>query len=507
MIVLAALLAAMSIWEYPDRQLQHEQLRARFVTAMREHDVASRLEHCTKAVELLPDDPIWRYNLACSLAVAGRRDEAFDTLEQAIDLGLRDVAMIRGDEDFKRISGDARFAELLEYAEERSHRPQITGPNAAVPATGEFGRTVVIGGQNLNWDFEGGAFAVAMKLQGGTNALYTGFLYSNRDLGHSVLKTADFPGLTPVAYDSEVRNHHADVDAASMIFPYPLFGNASRAYIDPKFWRSIPRLMMTADAARLSRQVKIYLSNQIWAYPANADCPPVGTNGDVFASITPYWLVTAGASWSDQPYLRAALTAAGALPAATRAAVVDKGLLAPTVMTLIRKSLAGVTNETEYLSVRAHPSALPPGGCDFGRLKRLAAALTPEAVPPLVPLTLALHAPEHRPDLSEVTYVTPFASAVVLRSDDAKRVFTVCARGAGEYAFSLVRDGAGAAKLERPRPDTASIVIDRQRMTVSNRVDLAVFGRDSGTGWGAPSYVSIAVMDAAAPYSDPVLTR
>ena len=43
-------------------------------------------------------------------------------------------------------------------------------------------------------------------------------------------------------------------------------------------------------------------------------------------------------------------------------------------------------------------------------------------------------------------------------------------------------------------------------MSPTNRVDIAVFGRNPGTGWGAPSYVSFARMDPDAPYSDPILT-
>ena len=43
-------------------------------------------------------------------------------------------------------------------------------------------------------------------------------------------------------------------------------------------------------------------------------------------------------------------------------------------------------------------------------------------------------------------------------------------------------------------------------MTVNNRIDITVVGRNPGTGWGAPSYVSFAVMDPSAPYSDPALT-
>ena len=36
--------------------------------------------------------------------------------------------------------------------------------------------------------------------------------------------------------------------------------------------------------------------------------------------------------------------------------------------------------------------------------------------------------------------------------------------------------------------------------------DVAVFAKNAKSGWGAPSFVSFAVVDPAAPYSDPVLT-
>jgi hypothetical protein len=68
----------------------------------------------------------------------------------------------------------------------------------------------------------------------------------------------------------------------------------------------------------MKSMVKFYLSNQTWVFPSNADTAPVGTNGDVFASITPYWITTAGRSYSDLPYLRAALEASRNLPIETK---------------------------------------------------------------------------------------------------------------------------------------------------------------------------------------------
>lgn len=50
------------------------------------------------------------------------------------------------------------------------------------------------------------------------------------------------------------------------------------------------------------------------------------------------------------------------------------------------------------------------------------------------------------------------------------------------------------------------MTVDRNGLSPTNRVDIAVVGRNKGTGWGAPSYLSIARMDESAPYSDPILT-
>ena len=133
---------------------------------------------------------------------------------------------------------------------------------------------------------------------------------------------------------------------------------------------------------------RLYLSNQVWVFPSNADTAPVGTNGDVFASIAPYWLTTAGRSWSDLPFLKAALVASGSLPRDVKQDIVRRRLLAPTVMTLLRKSLTGVKDEDGYTSPLAHPTALPPNGVDERRLVAAARAMTVASVPPLVPITV-----------------------------------------------------------------------------------------------------------------------
>lgn len=508
-----AVLAVLSIWDYPSRQPQHDRLRRQLVEAVRGGDNEAMIETCRKGVELLPDDPTWHYNLACSLAYLKRKDECLDELEKAIDLGFRDVDRIRKDSDLRQLSGNRRFDDLLEYARDMSGRPILMGPMATIAATGVFGRSVALGAQNFGWNFDYGCFEAKLQLVAGSAGGNVGDLYMNRDHLHSPngrqaldAFLADYPGLTCVTLDREGRERGMDLDVPNMLFPYPVFGNCSRAMVSGPYWRSHPRSLMTTSLWRLKTMAKFYLSNQIWVFPSNADTPPVGTNGDVFASVAPYWLTTAGRSWSDQHYLRAALEASRSMDKAAKEEAVKRGLLAPTIQMLIRKSLVSVTNETDYLGPKAHPTALPPGGVDFARLRGGAAALKAGAIPPLAVVTVDADPPSAKPTWPELTYATGFAWAFVLRAEDPVRTFTLTARGSDEYAFAVVHDDLGAASLERLAPSRARVTVDRRRMSVTNRVDVAVFGKSAVSAWGAPSYVSFAVVDPSAPYSDPALT-
>ena len=506
MISLAiTLVAVLSVWDYPSRQFQHEGFRAQFLQAVKDGDTATMTETSRKGVKLLPDDPTWHYNLACSLAYGKNPKPALDALEKAIDLGFRDADAIAKDRDFKQISKERRFIELVEYAREMSVRALTYGPNVHVPQTGVTGGSIALGEQNFSWDFENGLLVADLKLAIGEGA-NAGDLYMNRDDGHSVPNLSGFPGVTTVRLDREGHARMMDLDIPNMIFPYPTFGNASRAYGEPTYWRSLPRMMMTRDAWKMKSFLKLYLSNQLWFFPAHQDCPPVGKFGDVFASICPYFWVSAGSSYTDQPFLRGALEASRSFRKETKKVLVEKGLLAPTIMTLMRKSLKSVVNDVDYLSSAAHPTAFKSGSLDVKKLQKSAAALQPLEIPPLVSVSILAQPTNDRPAWPELTYATAFASAFVLRADDMVRKFRLVAKGAEEIEFSVLR-GEKAVKLSKaPFKGVADLEIDRSLMSVTNRIDIGVFGRNDGTGWGAPSYVSFAVVDPSAPYSDPVLT-
>ncbi len=65
-----------------------------------------------RLTDLLPKDPRVRYNLACSCALLGQRDEALDRLREACELGFDDLQLLRRDRDLDAVREDPRFREI-----------------------------------------------------------------------------------------------------------------------------------------------------------------------------------------------------------------------------------------------------------------------------------------------------------------------------------------------------------------------------------------------------------
>lgn len=76
-----------------------------------------------KLVRLDPENPVVHYNLACSLALLERTQDAVRSLERAVELGYLDVDHLLADDDLAPLRGLKTFQSLvrrLRRAAERS---------------------------------------------------------------------------------------------------------------------------------------------------------------------------------------------------------------------------------------------------------------------------------------------------------------------------------------------------------------------------------------------------
>ena len=83
------------------------------------------LEVDRRLVRAEPENPTAHYNLACSLALVGRGDQALDALEAAVNAGYDDAAYLVADEDLASLREEPRFEALL-----RRLRGEVPGGNA-----------------------------------------------------------------------------------------------------------------------------------------------------------------------------------------------------------------------------------------------------------------------------------------------------------------------------------------------------------------------------------------
>ena len=58
------------------------------------------------------------YNLACSYALLGRPDDAFASLDRAIECGFADTDHMQKDEDLNSLHGDPRWKDALASLQE-----------------------------------------------------------------------------------------------------------------------------------------------------------------------------------------------------------------------------------------------------------------------------------------------------------------------------------------------------------------------------------------------------
>lgn len=548
-VLVAAALAAVaahatSPYGYYAVAAQHQQLRARFADCVRRSDVKGMEAVCREGIELVADDALWHYNLACALSYRDDFKDAFDELEKAVRFGVRDLEMIKSDTDLKRISGDPRFAKILDLARELgSSLP--SGQLPVVPAVVSSDCRLTIAETNLTWNFDANCFMASVDLSSVTSALpreaadryngpakkkiaawirdgsaagNSGEFYFNRDGGHSKLVVTNFPGLVSVAMDAKARELGIDRLTPNLLLPRPVFGNASLALTQGFTWRSAGRMHVT-DAPLATRMQFFYSNNEFWIFPAVDDFSTVATNRiDRFACAAPFQLLTEGRSWSDQQYLRAAVAASAAMRPDAKESAIRRHLFAPTLQWLFRRSMPGVKSDADYLTSKAHPTAFAKKDLDVEALVERAHSLKPADIPPAVALAI-VNSPKFpvkypRPEVdypdggAEFLSVTPFSVAMVLRDALAKRTVLVKAvpfpidEGGTEFKWAVVHGDPDAVKIEPPLGESpfapqhgvVQLTVDRRRIAPGERIDVACFAKRPGTSFGAPSFISFSAV-------------
>ena len=390
----------------------HKQLVAQFKSALAAKDYKAMLAISSKAVEVLPEDATWRYNLACSLAREGKPREALKELEKAVRLGFTDAGQIADDADLATLRRQADFARILSVARELKSTPEKR-PNTIAPTPITIGKSAQVSRSNTMWNMENGGFVTLfsrpprpetidtnrfVNVPGktgerlrrwqfeGTAAGNWGDLYDNLDRGHSRLDLRRFPEMTPIRYNAEAVSNGLDNTGATL-FNFagaPVIGNSSTAMTTGPTWRSIARYAQEFTAQYLVAQ---YLNNQAYVYPQHHDYLPT-IAGDVFPSRTPYLYIAPGSSWSDQPILAALASALAAMRPETKDEIVRRHLLAPILQFLVHSSLKGVTRRADYLTPAAHPPIIDGTTIDTLRLVEAAHALTTNSLPPLTGIRL-----------------------------------------------------------------------------------------------------------------------
>lgn len=538
--VLAALLwlallaqtnAVTNVFEYPAVFRKHVELTGQFKEAMQKHDAPELERVCRMGVALLPENPVWRYNLACSLSLQKRTDEALQSLDRAIELGYRDADAIEQDSDLQDLQTLPAFRPLLAKARLLSGKP-VGPPLAASPVSAG---AATVSASNTTWDFDLGrfrsffawptnpappagfaaawngpdAFHVRAWMASNNAAGNFGDLYDNRDSGHSALDTARFPGMTSVRYDANARAHGAHYGLSTFLFNGVTIGNSSVAMTTTPYWRSVPRAALTEGPATAFLFLQ-YLNNMLYIYPSHRDCDPKGL-GDVYPVNQPYVLIAQGASGSDRPFLEAVAATLAAFTPEVKRYLANHNLLMPTVQMILRRCQKTVLKPDDYLSGRAHPSAFDGSTLDVPRMTAMAHALGTNDVPPIV----ALRTLDDQPavpgvdffDLaaSEGLYDTPNVIARIVRNVAFRHTMLIGAQLSSpdprwRLHWVVLRGDASRISLLPMNPEqtrtrvsvayhTVPFAAEPDQPLQTSRVDLGVFASD-GRIFSAPSFVS-----------------
>jgi YD repeat-containing protein len=467
---------------------------------------------------------------ALTAAASGDAEGAVAALERAAALGFDGLARMLEAPPLAALRDDPRVAALTPAP-----------PPPPTPAVVVDG-AVAVAGANTRWSsaegllvahvaFPRASLGPALRAAGGDreplatwlNRLHArglaagnlGDLYDNRDRGHSRLPLRRHPQMAVTAYGAAARAAGVDYGLNTVVrFTAPTIGNSSTAVTGGGLWRSLPRFAMTEPSA-MAAAAQLFAANHLYVYPGHRDA---GRGADdVFPAAAPYFIVSEGSSGSDRAFLGAAATALAALRPDAKRLMIEKGLIAPTLVMLLRRAAAPDDGDATYLSPAAHPSVLRGGEIDLERLARRAHAIEADAVPPMPLLRVIDRDPAQGgvdvlgDGLSEVLYDTPSAAARIARSPKPRRYLLDASATRDPngrplvFHWRLLRGDPSHARLEPSADDPAAAALEvawreprpvpGRPNEITHRVDVGVFA-DNGAEISAPAIFSVALPPA-----------
>lgn len=511
---------------------RHAAMRAEAARRFAGGDGAGAAELLRAEVARLPQAPGPRADLAQVLAATGADAAALEALAAAVDLGVAPTAALitpAFQALARRRSADPALAEL---ARRPPGAPPADRPKLLVAPVRD--RVAAIHATNTAWNAELGVLEPKFDFAGGPGdvpirrpdpgpvsrllelwaaqgkaAGNHGDLYDNRDAGHSVLDPGLMPQIARTLYGPEAvaAGVHYGLNT-QFRFDAAVIGNSSTAVAAGPYWRSQPRLAMTQGGA--GQLARLYAWNHLYVFPEHRDHDP--GLGDLFPANTPYVVISQGSSGSDRPFLEALAAILAALPPETKARARDQGLLGATLQLVLRQGMAAVRQQSDYLTGAAHPSVFEPEAIELERMVRLAQALRPETLPPLVRLAVVEESLP-RPGveifgegLDERLFTTPQAIARLALGTAATRRMVVSAAdtvdpNGRDLTFRWVVLRGDAARIGiRPLDRAARSVeltipwhvrgpVPGRADLTTDRVDIGVFA-DNGAGLSAPAFVT-----------------
>lgn len=516
------LVKGVPIFETP-KFVEQQTVIYRMVLAGTLDQAAERLD---RLIQRFPKAP--RLQIVKAEIAINRNDAkaAIAALTEAASLGFAEMEMALAAPAFREIAKDKRLQALLEA------EPAAIAETPFVPGLVKKG-VGLVAAENTRWKDDLARLEVVFAhpptqrskpvsrlkdeimakltrmVRRGRAAGNLGDVYDNRDSGHSGLGGLSDVQVTVAQYSEAAiaTGLHYGLNEG-LIFDAITFGNSSTA-ITGKNWRSQPRQAMSTQLGAF-RAWQLYDNNHVYVFPEHRDHDRVENkgHGDLFPANTPLMLISKGSSGSDRRFLQAIQIILAAFRPDVKALLKEKRLIAPTVQQIIRRGMAGIETDADYLSPAAHPTVFDQVDLRLDRMLALANAMTADAIPPRAQIAVTAEHQAMQPfasPLPEELFTTPDATARMWRGGGRTRTYRLSAAGSFDangrpltFSWRVLGGDPNRIEIKRLKPDASEVEItiewhENIRNAAglkSSRIDIGLFAHN-GAEYSAPAMFSV----------------